>query len=107
VTATVRQLKKRPAKQPERRFVTFVLTGDYEGWEGAARADFKIKIVADLDSGQMDRVIPALDSIVTDHNFPDADDPDKIAATIGDVDSDAIGPIVDAIFTAIGKLPNR
>jgi hypothetical protein len=55
----------------------------------------------------MDRIIPVLDRIIIEHNFPDAEDPTEVAASMGDVDMHALGMVVDEIFGAIGKLPNR
>jgi hypothetical protein len=106
VSANVRQIKRRPAKRPAARTVTVQLEGEFEGWEATARADFPARYLADFDSGKLERIIPALDAIVLDHNFPNSQD--EIAASMGDVDPyTALTAFADKVFDAIGKLPNR
>ena len=105
---TARAHKPRPAQQPARRTVHVLIDkGDYAGWECTAYADFKAKHLADFQSEDMTRILAFLDANVTEHNFPDADDPDKLAETIGDVDNAALAVVCNAIFDAIAKLPNR
>lgn len=99
---------RRPAKRPEARLVTARAPedGPFAGWEATARGDFRAELLADLQSGQIERIIRVLDAIVVDHNMPN--DRDELAATIGDVDPyDGLLVISGAIFDAIGKLPNR
>jgi hypothetical protein len=105
--SAVRALKRKPASQPARRTVTVALHGEYEGWECVARADFKAKRIIDLNSGDYDRVISALDGIILTHNFPDAEEADTIAASMADVELDAVGEVIEAIFDAIKQLPPR
>ena len=94
------------AKRPQRRQVHVVLSGEFDGWEATAWADFPAKLIADLASGNVERVIGVLDAIIIDHNMPNAQD--KLAANMGDVDPyDGLMRIGAAIFDAIGKLPNR
>jgi len=102
----VREIKRRPAKRPAIRTVTVKLEGDFEGWEATARVDFPAKYLADFDSGKLERIIVALDAIVVEHNFPNAED--EIAQSMGDVDPyAALTEFADKLFDAIGKLPNR
>lgn len=103
--ATVRQLKRRPAKRPASRTVDVTLGGDYAGWEATCRADFPAKLIADLQAGSLDRIIAALDAIVIDHNFPN--DADEIAATLAEVDYVALGMLAQELTDALAKLPNR
>jgi hypothetical protein len=106
VSGAVRQLKRRPAKRPAPRTVTVTLDGDFEGWEATARVDFPARLLVELESGKLERIIPALDSIIIDHNFPN--DQDEIAASLGDVDPySALEKLADKVFDAIAKLPNR
>jgi hypothetical protein len=100
-------VSRQPAKRPAARTVTVSVTeGDFAGWEATARADFPARLLADLQSGSIDRIIGVLDAIVTDHNFPDIND--QLAATMGDVDPYAgLMKVAGEIFDAIGKLPNR
>jgi hypothetical protein len=103
----VRQLKRRAAKRPPPRTVTVTIEeGDYAGWEATAKADFPARILADFDSGKVDRIITGLDAIIVDHNFPNADD--ELAASMAEVDPYAgLVAVAEKVFEAINKLPNR
>ena len=80
--------------------------GDFEGWEATARADFPAGLLADLQSGSIDKIIGVLDAIVIDHNFPDAND--ELAKSMADVDPyGGLMEVASGIFDAIAKLPNR
>lgn len=107
MTATVRQLNRRPAKRPERRQVTVrVAEGAYAGWEATARVDFPASTLADLESGRIVRLIAALDVIVVEHNMPNAKD--EVAERMGDVDPyEGLLEIGGLIFEAIAKFPKR
>jgi hypothetical protein len=104
----VTRSKGKPAHAAPRRTVSFTIAeGDYAGWAATAYADFKAKVASDLVSGDMDRVIRALDRVIISHNFPDGDDETVVAESIGDVDMTALEMIVDEVFDAIKNLPNR
>ena len=107
MTSTLRALKRKPAKGVARRTATFGMPAPYDGWEATVYADFKAGTVADLTSGELDRVLRALDKVVISHNFPDADDDTIIAASFSDIDMDALNVVVDAMLDAIAKLPKR
>ena len=99
--------RRKPAKRPVSRTVTVAIEeGDFAGWQATARADFPAGLLADLQSGDIGSIIGVLDKIITDHNFPDAND--ELAATMADVDPyDGLLTVSSEIFDAIGKLPNR
>jgi hypothetical protein len=107
MTATVRAMRRKAARKPAPRLVDVIVKdGDFEGWEATARADFPARVLADLQSGSIERIMTALDVIVTEHNFPDAEG--EIAASMAEVDPyDGLLRIAGDIFDAIGKLPNR
>lgn len=107
MSGAVRQLKRRPAKRPAQRTVSVTITeGDFEGWEATARADFPARLLSDLSSGSVPKIMAVLDAIVVDHNFPTSED--EIAETMADVDPyDGLLKVAGEIFDAIGKLPNR
>ena len=107
MSAEPRQLKRKAAKRPAPRTVTVTVEkGDFEGWEATARADFPAALLADLQSGSIDRIIAVLDSIVVEHNMPDSED--GVAASMAQVDPYAgLLAVAKDIFDAIGKLPNR
>ena len=102
-----RQIRRRPASRPAPRTVSVeIRKGDFTGWEATARADFPARLLADLQSGQIGRIIDVLDAIIVDHNFPN--EADELAERMGDVDPYAgLMEVAGAIFEAIGKLPNR
>jgi hypothetical protein len=95
------------AKRPAPRTITITVPdGDFEGWTATARADFPARVLADLESGKMDRLLAALDAIIVSHNFPDSGD--GIAATMADVDPyPGLLAVAGLIFDGLGKLPSR
>ena len=103
----VTQLKRKAAKRPAPRTVSVTVEGgDFAGWEATAKADFPAGLLADLQSGSIQRIIAVLDAIVIDHNMPDKDD--EIAKTMSEVDPyTGLMEVATAVFDAIGKLPNR
>jgi len=107
VSVAARQIKRRPAKRPAPRTVTVAMeSGDYEGWEATCRVDFPAKLLVDLESGKVERIMAALSAIVIDHNFPN--DKDELADTMADVDPyDGLIQVADRLFKAIEKLPSR
>lgn len=100
--------KRKPAQAPLRRTVhVLVAEGPYEGWEFTAYADFKAKYLAEFQGDDIVAILAFLDRNLIEHNFPDAEDPSILAASIGDVDNAALQEMTGRIFDAIGKLPNR
>jgi len=103
---TARRAARQAARRPEPRTVTVRLNSEYTGWEVTARADFPARVLADLQSDSIERIFGALDRIVVDHNFPDADG--KLATSFADVDPyDGVLRASEGIFDAIGALPKR
>jgi hypothetical protein len=106
VTAVPRQIKRRAAKRPEPRTVHVVLTGEFEGWEATARADFPAKLLEAFESGRIAPILDALESIIIDHNMPDQNG--DIAEHLADVDPYAgLLAVSTAIGDAVSQLPNR
>src|SRR5262245_2283631 len=104
------QPRRRPiagvAKRPPTRYVDVALKAPYAGWQARARADFPARLLADLQTSDVHRVIRALEGIVVEHNFPN--EQGELAASIADVDPyDAVIEAGIAIIDALGKLPNR
>ena len=99
---------RKPAKRPAPRTVHFALNGtsDYTGWEATAKVDFPAAVLFDLESGELPRIIKAMDRIVTDHNMPD--DQGKVATTMAEVDPvEGMMAVLNGLFDAMAKLPNR
>lgn len=105
--ANVRPLKRRVAKRPAPRTVTASITeGEFAGWEATAKADFPVKMLVDLQSSDVAKILAVLDTIIIDHNFPNADD--ELAQSMADVDPyGGLMLIAAEIFDALAKLPNR
>lgn len=105
--ANVRQLKRRAAKAPAPRTVTVsIKDGEFEGWEATAKADFSARLLVDLQSGDMAKLVAVMDKIVIDHNMPDADG--NVAGSLIDVVPFlGVVEIGSEIFDALAKLPNR
>lgn len=98
--------KRRAAKRPPSRTVVIKLDGPFEGWEATCKADAPWRVLADLGSDSLDRIIAGLDGLVIDHNFPDSTD--EVAASMGEVDpSDAVQLLAERYPEAVGKLPPR
>lgn len=92
--------------RPPVRYVEIELDGAYEGWHCRALADFPAFRLADLQSGDMVRVLDALSIIVTEHNFPQTDG--TLAPELGLVDPyGGLTAAATAIFEEIARLPNR
>ena len=104
---TVRQLRRRAAKRPAPRTVNVVIKeGEFAGWEATAKADFPARLLVDLQSGEISKILAVLDAIIIDHNFPDVND--EIATAMADVDPyPALLTIAGEIFDEMSKLPNR
>ena len=80
--------------------------GDFAGWSATARADFPARLVIDLDSGQVEKILSVLEVIIVDHNMPDQ--ADQVAEHLADVDPYAgLLAIANALGAELGKLPNR
>ena len=107
MSANVRQIRRRPAKRPAPRTVTATIEGgDFDGWEATARADFPARLVVELNSGQIERVLGVLEAIIVDHNMPD--EHDAIAEHLADVDPYAgLLAVANALGDKLASLPNR
>lgn len=98
---------KSAAKRPAARTVSVqITTGEFAGWEATAKADFPAGILSDLQSGDIERLIRALDRIVVDHNFPNSSD--EVAESLADVDPyEGLIVVATQLFEKIGSLPSR
>jgi hypothetical protein len=98
---------RKAAKRPAARTVTATIeAGEFAGWSATAKADFPARVLSDLQSGNVDRLVAALDAIIIDHNMPDTND--EIAASMGDVEPyEGVMLIGADIFDQLAKLPNR
>lgn len=107
MTAQPRQLRRRPAKRPAPRTVDVTIdAGDFEGWSATCRVDFSAHVLVDLQSGDVARMLAALDAIIVDHNLPNGDG--ELAASMADVDPWAgLLAIVDELGEALRRLPPR
>lgn len=103
------RVQGKAARRPEAfapRTVTVTLKEPFEEWVATCRVDFPLRVFQDMNSGDVDRVLPALDRIVLDHNFPD--ESGEVATSMADVDpADAVTLLVEGLTEAAGKLPPR
>lgn len=97
---------RKAAPRPQTRTVSVELDGAWAGWVAEAKADFSAGLLADLQSGEVDRVLDALQVIVLDHNMPDVTG--EVAVNLRNVDPyEGLLLVATAIIEAISKLPNR
>lgn len=94
------------AKAPPPRMVSIELSGAFAGWACEARADFAAGLLADLQSGSIERIMSVLDAIITTHNFPAGDG--TLATSMAAVDPyDGLLLVATELFQSIGRLPKR
>ena len=80
--------------------------GPYADWHVTLRSDFSARMLVELQSGDVLRVMAAVDPLVVEHNFPDG--AGALASSILDaVPWDAALTVVTRALGEIGKLPNR
>lgn len=99
--------KRKAARRPAPRTVSVTIAeGDFAGWEATARADFPARLVMDLNSGEIERIMTVLEVIIVDHNMPN--EADEVAEHLADIDPYAgLLAVANALGDALGKLPNR
>jgi hypothetical protein len=94
------------AKKPQARTVTVTLPEPWTGWTATLLATFSLKVVADLQSGDTDRIIAAWDAVCIEHNFPDDDG--GVAESAKTVcDEEAMAKAVQLWLEARAALPPR
>lgn len=82
------------------------MTGEYDGWTATARADFPARLLQDLGSGDINRVMACLEAIITEYDMPDSDG--NVAETLSDVDPySGLFAVAGEIIPAIKRLPPR
>lgn len=96
---------KRAGKKISRRQVTATLEDPYEGWTLTIWADFSARLLADLQSGDVARILSFLEAVTIDHTLPD--DTGEIAKSLGDVDYQGLLKVAEAAMEAIARLPPR
>lgn len=94
------------AARPPARTVTWHGRGPWDGWEVTARADFPARLLVDLQSSEVAKIVAVLETIVLEHNLPDSTG--ARAATMGDVDPwDGLIAATAGIVDALARLPSR
>ena len=95
------------AKRPAARVAEItVKAGPYAGWWAKIRADFPARILAEFNSGDIDRVLAAFASLVVEHNLPDSSG--ELATDLMDVDPyGGLVAIAAEVADAIAALPPR
>ena len=101
MTSTVRKL---PVK-----IKTIKLDKEWEGWEFTARTNVKIKVFSKVSSGDIDKMIEGMCSIIQSWNFVDEegnDMPPPSEDTIGDLTVDLLTAISNAYVKELTDLPS-
>lgn len=95
------------AKRPPARTIDVELNGGgaFDGWWLRARADFPAALLAELQSGDIARVMAVLDVVIVDHNMPD--EQGELAGELGQVQYDGLLRMAGALFDELGRLPPR
>lgn len=102
---TARQRRAVGAK-PKPRTVEVTGSDLWATWACTARVDFPARLLADLQSGSVDRILAAMGVIIVSHNFPGEDG--ELAADLGSVDPyTGLVAMAGEVIDAIGKVPNR
>lgn len=99
--------RRQAAPRPAGRTVEVEISeGAYAGWRATCLVDYPIRLVRDLASGDLERVLAAIRRIVVDHNMPD--ESGEIAADVADVDPyGGLMAIMQALQEAQTRLPPR
>lgn len=95
------------ARRPAPRSIEVELeSGEYAGWWCRVRVDFPAKVLRELQSNDVERILEAFGTIILEHNMPGADG--ELAATLGDVDPyDGLKVLAAEAFRRIDRLPPR
>lgn len=99
--------KRRAGKKIAPRFVEYTANGggDFDGWYIRMRADFPTRVIVELQSENVDRIVTALSGITVEHNMPD--DSGAVAEDLADVDYNGLLHMLGGAMDAIQRLPPR
>lgn len=99
--------KKRAGRKIAPRYVEFTAPegSGYAGWWIRMRADFPTRVIVELQSEDVARIVAALSAITTDHNLPN--DAGEIAGDLADVDYNGLLVMLGGAMDEIQRLPPR
>jgi hypothetical protein len=98
--------RRKAGGRPAPRTIEVSGLGEFADWWCRARVDFRTGWLADLSSGNVERIVAALGRIILEHNFPA--ESGEIAETLDDVDPyDGLMHVAGELADALGKLPPR
>lgn len=99
--------RKSTAHRPKPRTVEVAVeSGDFEGWRATVRVDFPAKVLEDMQSGNVERIMRAAELVILEHNFPDSEG--FVATRLTDVDPfGGIVAVLNLGMGAIKSLPPR
>jgi hypothetical protein len=100
------QSAPQPVHDHETRSVTVRLGPPFEGQGAVMRSNFKAKYWADINSGDGDRVLPALEIIILEHTMIDVET-GKVAETLGDLELDQLNALLRKFGEELQALPPR
>lgn len=81
---------------------------DYANWKFTARTNPPVRILSDITSGDLDRIISGLAGIIISWDFPDEDGnalPSPSVDSIGMLPMDLIGGLAEAYTKELSAVP--
>lgn len=92
--------------KPQFRTVEIALSAPFDGWAATMKAEgVPARILIDLQSGNAERAMNAIDRLITKHNFLTEDG--EPASSIIDSPMDALTQTVEKWSEAVSALPPR
>lgn len=92
--------------KPDFRIVEVNLSAPFDGWKATMRAEgIPARIFIELQSGNVERSMKAVDRLVVNHNF--LDETGEPAATVLDAPMDALTDAIGKWSDAVAALPPR
>ena len=92
--------------KPDFRTVEVNLTAPFEGWTATMRAEgVPARIFIELQSGNVERSMKAVDRLVVSHNF--LDEAGEPATSVLDAPMDALTDAIGKCSDAVAALPPR
>jgi hypothetical protein len=92
--------------KPQFRTVEITLSAPFDGWTATMKAEgVPARILIDLQSGEAERAMKAIERLITKHNF--LTDDNEPAKSIIDSPMDALTQTIEKWSEAVAALPPR
>lgn len=90
--------------RPEFKTIEVVLTEPFEGWRAKMRVGgVPARVMIDLQSGEVERALTAVDRLIIEHNF--LDENGEPAKSVLDAPMDALTQSIEKWSGAVSSLP--